>query len=113
MGYYKIVVKDMSSRGDNSDLIRHSCEGRNPEYAVPSGLDARLGGYDIKTPLPLIYSKKKETVKGLFEFLKWNHECDSQNLKQARSYITNLSCAVNGYRNAAHALVLAKEMTTA
>jgi hypothetical protein len=43
----------MSTRGVSPEIVRHSCEGRNPENAVPSELDARLRGLDIKnTPTP-------------------------------------------------------------
>jgi hypothetical protein len=43
----------MSTRGVSPEIVRHSCEGRNPENAVPGELDARLRGLDIKnTPTP-------------------------------------------------------------
>jgi hypothetical protein len=43
----------MSSRGVYRDIARHSCESRNPENVLPSGLDARLRGHDEKnTPIP-------------------------------------------------------------
>ena len=35
------------------DIGRHSSEGMNPENSVPSRLDARLRGHDVKnTPIP-------------------------------------------------------------
>jgi hypothetical protein len=35
-------------------MTRHSCEGRNPENALQSGLDARLRGHDEKNiPTPI------------------------------------------------------------
>jgi len=40
----------MSSQGVHFDIGRHSCEGRNPENPVESGLDARLREQDEKNP---------------------------------------------------------------
>ena len=74
--------------------------------------DVRIIKRFLKRKFGLIYPKKKETFKGLFELLKWNHGYDSKNLKQARSYITDLGCTVNDCKNATDVLGLAKDITT-
>jgi len=48
----KVIVK-LSTPGVSPEIVRHSYEGRKPENAVPSELDASLRGHDMKnTPIP-------------------------------------------------------------
>jgi len=49
----------LSTQGVYYELVRHSCEGRNPKNAVPSKLVARLRGHDIEKH-PALSSIKKE-----------------------------------------------------
>jgi len=51
--FFEIPSRYLSTRGVSPEIVRHSCEGRYPENAVSSELDARLRGHDIKnTPTP-------------------------------------------------------------
>jgi hypothetical protein len=34
LGYYKIIIYYLSSRGACTDIVRHSCEDRSPENSV-------------------------------------------------------------------------------
>jgi adenylate kinase family enzyme len=74
--------------------------------------DVRIIRRFLKRKFGLSSSKKKETLKGLFELLKWNHGYDSKNLKQSRSYITELGYNVNDCKNSTDVLELAKDKTS-
>ena len=68
--------------------------------------DLRIFWRFLERKLGFIPSKKKETFKGLFELVKWNHGYDSKNLKQARAYIAELGRDVNNCKNATDVLEL-------
>jgi len=54
--FFETASSYLSTREVSPEIVRHSCEGRNPENAVSSELDARLRGHDIKnTPTPELY----------------------------------------------------------
>jgi adenylate kinase family enzyme len=74
--------------------------------------DVRIIRRFLKRKFGLASSKKKETLKGLFELLKWNHGYDRKNLKQARSYITELGYNVKDCKSSTDVLKLAKEITS-
>jgi len=73
--------------------------------------DLRIVWRFFKRKLGFIPSRKKETFKGLFQLLEWNHTYDSTNLREARAYIADLGRNISDCRNATDALKLIEDLT--